>query len=112
MKHLLVALTLALASCTTTPDTPAQAVYAIHGTYATALTLAVKYKQLPPCPTTLVCSDAAVVKRLQSADDTAYGALRAAQDAVRKGGSDTTPVDKARTAVDIFSSLANSLQVK
>lgn len=111
MKKLLLALSFVLAACTTTPDSPAQAVYAIHGTYAAALTVAVKYKQLPPCPTVVVCSDAAVVKRLQSADDTAYVALSAAQSAARLGGADLTAVEKARAAVGIFSNLALSLKV-
>lgn len=112
MKKLLLAVLFVLAACTTTPQSPAQAVYAVHGTYAAALTLAVKYKQLPACPAKPVCSEASVVKRLQSADDTAYGALKAAQDAARLGGADISLLDKAKAAVGIFATLANSLGVQ
>ena len=50
MKSLLLLLLfVAPAACTTAPQTPAQSVYAVQSNYAAALTVAVKYKSLPPC---------------------------------------------------------------
>lgn len=101
MKRL-IALTIALliTACSTAPQTPAQAVFAADSTYLVALQAAVAYKKLPPCeqpaaPT--LCSSAAVVAKLQQADDTAYAALSEAQTLVRS----TAPADKVAAAVQI-----------
>ena len=82
-----VSLMMVLASCASVPQpkTPAQTVYAMQGEYAAALTVLVKYRQLPPCPATPACSDPAVVRHIQDFDTQAYTALMDAEDAVRQG---------------------------
>lgn len=119
MKVLIAILAFAVAACTTTPTTPAQSVYAATGTYVAALDLAVKYKQLPSCgsPTaTPLCSDGAVVAKVQKADDVAYAALSQAQVAVRTTGFGTdrvsTAITAANAAIAAFSSITATLGVR
>lgn len=118
MKGLIAAAILAiaaLAGCQTTPQNPAQAVYAAHGTYTVALTAAVQYKRLPPCAPAvknIPCSNQAVVADLQKADDTAYAALSVAQRLVRGNESPTAmaqAIDAAVRAVRAFASIAQRL---
>ncbi len=126
MKKLMSSLILASAfllagftgGCATTPQNPAQAVYAAHGTYTVALTAAVKYKQLPPCGTptsTPLCSKREVVAQLQKADDVAFTALQAAQRIVRSADSGPstiqTAIFNANQAVQAFASIAQTLGV-
>lgn len=122
MKRLLLAIAFAAAAlvgCTTAPKTPAQAVYATHGTYLAALSVAVKYRQLPDCGLEAAikpfCSEKAVVAKVQAADDQAYAALTAAQTVVRVQTAGT-PVERAlqaaTQAVGAFSKLVNDLGVK
>lgn len=119
MRKLLATLAIALvAACTTTPQTPQQAVYAIQGSYAGALTVAVAYKRLPPCgratsPT--LCADPVVVAKLQKADDLAYPTLQTAQNLVRMpdaGVNAQTAIAAARQAVGLLVNITNTLTVK
>ena len=117
MSKLLAVLLLALTACASPPQSPAQAVYATQGTYAVALTLAVKYKALPACVPTgpPLCKDAKIVADLQKADDVAYDALSAAQRVVRSpgiGANVQTLLVAADAAVGAFSSIANRLKVQ
>lgn len=121
MRKLLLALllfaTLTGFGCATAPQTPAQSVYAVQGAYASALSVAVSYKQLPACQAggPVLCSDAAVVKKLQTADDVAYAALTAAQNIVRTPGAGVnvqTAITAANQAVTAFASITASLGVK
>lgn len=111
-------LTLVLAACAGgTPTTPAQSVYAIHGNYAAALTIAVAYKKLPSCDTaaTLLCAKSSIVKQLQDADDIAYPALQAAEATVRSPGAGAnlqTVVVGAQAAVDALTAITAKLQTK
>lgn len=106
---------LVLTGCTSTPQTPAQAVYAAHGTYTVALTAAVNYKALPPCVPEmkqLACKEAKVVSQLQQADDQAYAALNLAQRLVRAGESpqaQALAIDSAVRAVGAFAAIAQRL---
>jgi hypothetical protein len=112
----------ALAACATQPGqpapkplTPAQQVFAIQSDYDTALSLAIAYKMLPPCPGAVLCSDAATVTRIQAADQAANDALQAAQAQVRNGtnaGTLAADVVAAQSAVSAFQTIANSLKVK
>ena len=120
MKRLIGALLLAAAlagtGCATTPQTPAQSVYQVQGTYAAALQIAVTYKQLPPCQQGVqaLCSDKAVVTKLQKADDVAYAALTAAQNIVRTPGAGAnlnTALVAAQQAVNAFAAITTTLQV-
>ncbi len=98
------------------PNTPAQSVFAAKATYAGALVIAVQYKNLPPCPSTPVCSDKAIVTKLQQADDIAAPALNSAEAAVRNPafGSSAlqTAVISAQNAVTFLTSITSTLQVK
>jgi hypothetical protein len=113
MKKLIIALVLAVAACTTQPTSPAQAVFQIESNYAAALAVAVTYKNLPPCPGTVLCSDAQVVVRLQKADDAASALLQGAQTTVRSGasGSDLA-IKAAEQAVGALTSITQTLKVK
>lgn len=119
MRTFLAALALAiLAACSTTPTSPQQSVYAIQGAYASALTVAVAYKNLPPCgrpASPVLCADAAIVTKLQRADDAAYPALQAAQEIVRTSGIGTSvsaTIDAAQRAVSAFVAITQTLHVR
>lgn len=114
---LLVALCLGLTACTTLPTSPAQSVYAMKTTYAGALSIAVAYKRLPDCAKTnaKLCSRAAVVADLQSADKTAFVAMEAAEDAVRTPGfgfNVNTAINLANSALVAFTALTSRLEVR
>ena len=103
--------------CATAPQSPAQAVYAVQGNYAAALSVAVAYKQLPACQQggPVLCSDSGVVKKLQAADDSAYAALTAAQNVVRSPGAGLnaqTAIVAAQNAVNILAALTANLKVQ
>lgn len=119
MKRLFATIAvLLLAACASAPQTPAQSVYAVQGSYAAALQAAVAYKQLPSCAQPAapkLCSDAAVVKKLQAADDAAYAALTAAQNIVRTPGAGLniqTAIVAAQNAVQAMTAITASLGVK
>lgn len=119
MRKLLALLAFAVLTgfgCATAPQTPAQSVYAVQGTYAAALSVAVSYKQLPACVQggPVLCSDPAVVAKLQKADDVAYAALTAAQNIVRTPGAGLnaqTAINAASQAVNALASITSTLQV-
>ena len=122
MKRLIGALLLAFAlaglGCATTPQTPAQSVYQVQGSYAAALQIAVTYKQLPNCAkpdAPVLCSNAQVVAQLQKADDVAYAALTAAQNTVRTAGAGAnvqTAIVAAQQAVAALTSITATLKVQ
>jgi hypothetical protein len=113
-----IALAVLLAACASAPQTPAQSVYAVQGAYASALSAAVSYKQLPSCDqpgAPKLCSDAGIVAKLQEADDVAYVSLTAAQNIVRTPGAGlnaTTAISAANQAVQAFASITSTLGVK
>lgn len=106
-----------LAACTTTPTTPAQTIYQVESNYAAALTVAVAYKNLPPCgqaAAPLLCSRADVVRKLQLADEVAYPALQAAQNTARSPGAGAnaqTAVLAAQQAVAALTAITATLEV-
>lgn len=117
LVHILFAAAL-LTACATTPQNPAQAVYAAHGTYTVALTAAVKYKQLPACTLPAappLCAKPEVVAQLQRADDAAYTALSTAQKLVRSttegAGTIQGAIFNATQAVNAFAAVAKALGV-
>lgn len=121
MKRLIGALLLAFAlaglGCATTPQTPAQSVYQVQGSYAAALQIAVTYKQLPKCQqgSPVICSTPTVVAQLQKADDVAYAALTAAQNIVRTPGAGAnfqTAITAAQQATAAFASITATLRTK
>lgn len=106
---------LLLAACATTPRTPAQTVFALEGGYGAALSVAVQYKNLPPCPGPALCSDAAVVARLQAADRLAFADIQAAQAAVTQGLTPTVIeglVNDALVDLAAFQTQTAALKVK
>jgi len=116
MKRLFIVALLALSACATAPQSPAQAVYAAHGNYAAALTVAVAYRRLPPCAPSgpPLCSDKRIVADLQKADNVAFDALSAAQRVARAPGAGAnvqTAINAANQAIGAFSSITASLQV-
>lgn len=103
----------AIVACTSTAQqSPAQSVYAIESSYAAALQIAVAYKRLPPCPGPVICADAAVVNRLQKADDAAAALLQGAQTTVRSGatGADLA-IKAAQEAASAFTTITSTLKV-
>jgi len=122
LAPLVLSCALALAGCATlsspasAPRTPAQTVYAVEGTYAAALTVAVQYRQLPDCSTGApICSDAATIAKVRAADAAAWSSILTAQDAVR-GGLTTAQISQTATqaasAVNAFYALTQALKVK
>lgn len=106
MKHLILALALAVAGCASTSGgTSANAertVFAAKSAYATALTAAVAYRRLPACasPRVLPCHEPAVLTQIQKADTTAAAALDAAETAVRTPQIGTTARERAVSAAN------------
>ncbi len=88
-----------------------QAVFAAKQDYAAALTLAVAYKRLAPCPTaTKICSDKAVVAKLQKIDDASAALLDGAEATVRSGGSGAAlAITAAQQAVSAFTTITKTL---
>lgn len=123
IRHAILALlALPLAACATfgssAPQSPAQTVYALEGTYAAALNVAVAYRQLPTCVTggPVICHDPAVVAKMVEVNDTARTALTGAQAVVTNTGSTAAQIDTAvaaATAVVMqFSALSQTVKVK
>jgi len=83
MKRILTTLAFAgvLSACSPTAQTPAQAVFALEASYDAALEVAVAYATLPGCGTNAppLCSDRALVRRINTAAHQAWVAIRAAQ---------------------------------
>jgi len=115
---ILTALVSLAIACASTPQTPAQSVYVVKAGYAEALTVAVAYKQLPSCaqsPRPALCSEAAVVAKLQAADDAAFSTLKAAEDIVRSpaaGMNVQTAIAAAQQALNALTSITATLTVK
>ena len=111
----------ALVGCVsnTVGKTAAQAVYAAHGAYAAALSVAVQYRRLPACGAplaTALCSDAGIVAQVQRADDVAFAALSEAQSLARTPGITDDRVmgtlNAAQVLIGKFTSITNALGVK
>jgi hypothetical protein len=114
-KLLAVALLALTAACAVTPQSPQQAVFAAKQDYAVALTVAVAYRRLPACGPAAppVCSDKAVVTRLQKADDAAAALLDGAEATVRAGGGNVQmAITAAQQAVAALTSVTQTLGVK
>ncbi len=114
MKRILAILILTtVAACAgvSAPQSPQQAVFAAKQSYAVALTAAVAYKRLPPCPTvTKVCSDPKVIAQLQKIDDASAALLDGAEATVRTGGGNVQmAITAAQQAVAAFSSITQTL---
>jgi hypothetical protein len=111
---------LALLGCASggAPQDPQQSIYALQSGYRTALTVAVAYKQLPPCgmaTSPLLCSSPKVVAQVQQADDVAYQAIKAAETTVRTPGAGAnaqTALVAAQQALAALTSITATLQVK
>lgn len=116
MKKLFASAVLALflTACALAPQSPAQAVYQAKTDYAIALTAAVAYKRLPPCPTaSKVCSDPKIVKQLQAADTAAAALLDGAEVTVRQGGGNAQmAITAAQQAVAALTSVTKLLGSK
>ena len=64
-------------------ETPQQQVFAAKTLYSTALTVAVEYESLPPCPAADPCSDPGIVGKIRAADNAAFATLETAESIVR-----------------------------
>ena len=102
---------LSAGGCATAPQSASQAVYAAKSDYAVALTAAVAYKNLSPCPTpSKICSDPKIVHQLQVADNAAAALLDGAEVTVRAGGTNAQmAVTAAQQAVAAFTSVTKLL---
>jgi hypothetical protein len=117
MKSLIMIVLMAImaVACATTPQSPAQSVYAAEQGYVVALTTAAAYARLPHCSATVtgLCSDVSVVVKLQTADEVASQLLGAAEATVRAGGGTVgTAVTAAQEAVTTFLNITKTLKVK
>ncbi len=116
MKKLFFILPILLIACTV-PKSPAQTIYAIEGSYAAALEVELAYSSLPACGGTIViCSDNAVIKKVQKVDDAAWVSIQAAQKAVRTQGFNDSnviaTVASAKALTEAFVQITNQLGVK
>ena len=119
-RHLIVVallsmVALVLPGCATTPETPQQAVFAAKAGYATALTAAVAYKNLPDCAKAPApCSDRVMVAQVRKADDVAIAALDASESAVRTPGFGesivASAVAAAKAALAAFLSITATIR--
>lgn len=123
MKRFLALLFVAIAAAcaTTAPDgtvtTPAQQLFQIESGFNAALTVAVAYKNLPPCgpvsPT--LCSKPETVVKVQQAANATQAALQAAQNTVRNPGAGANPqtaVFAAQQALLALTSITATLATK
>ncbi len=97
------------------PQTPAQSVYAAKHTFAAALVIANTYKNLPPCGGEYtLCSDQAVVSKLQLAATAAKATLDAAEETVRdpnwRGGTTDKAIVAASNALGAFVSITETIR--
>lgn len=123
MKRLLIvaAMGLALAACTTlgfpAPKTPAQAVYAAKANFLAAVTIAGKYKSLPPCGgVDPICSDPNITPKIKLSAEAAKATLDAAEATVRdpnfQGGGTDAAIVAAQNAVTAFVTITTNLKVQ
>lgn len=103
--------------CASAPQTPQQGVYAAKSSYAVALTIAVAYKNLPPCGAgaPVLCSDPKIVATLQKVDTASSALLDAAENTVRTPGAGAnaqTAVTAAIQAVSAFTTITSTLATK
>lgn len=107
-KFLFISAFLALSACSTIreyfPDIPNQ-VAALESTLAAAETAADAYVNLPHCgtPGVTLCSNPVIVRKIKSADNVAWTAIKAA---VKTEGE--TELGAAQTAVSAFKSIVDS----
>lgn len=118
MRKLLLLLPMLMMACTT-PETPAQTVYLAQSNYATALRIELAYGNLPRCGkawSPKVCSDVKILKKVQTADNIAWSALKQAQHAVRTPGYGdskvTTTVASAKALTNAFVEITAELEIK
>lgn len=119
MKRFMTLMLLPLLVACTSPQTPAQAVYAAESQYATALRVELAYSNLPRCgkPTgSVLCSEVSVIKKAQKADDIAWIALKQAENAVRTPGFGesklTAAISSAKALVGSFVQITQTLKVR
>lgn len=120
MKKFLVLSFVALVGCASVViDTPAQRVFAATQAYNAALSVAVAYRNLPPCTAPVkqvVCADKGVVATIQKADIVAFEALKSAQTVVRATGQTESSLQAAvrwaTEAIGAFSRITATLSVK
>lgn len=93
MKLMLIA-ALLLGGCANSPE---KAVYQAHLAYDVALSGAVFYRDLPPCPAKPLCRDAEALATIQKADKVAYEALSSAQKVVRSPAATQSAMQTAAT---------------
>lgn len=124
MKRILATLALvALTACAgigvPAPKTPAQIVLETKAIYTGALVIAVQYKQLPSCAIPMhpvLCSDGAIVTKLQKADDIAKPLIDTAQKAVDDPRLGKSAVDNAivaaQSALGALTAITSTLRTK
>ena len=107
----IIPLALGLSACVTpvaTGPTAQQRVYQAEGAFSAALSLAVAYEALPPCPSTSLCADGALTHKITLSARAARAALQGAEDAVRAKtgpGQLLKAVSDAEAAVASFKDL-------
>lgn len=123
MKRFLAVLFISiLTACATTPDgtttTPAQQVFQIESGFNAALTIAIAYKNLPPCgqPTSpTLCSKPETVVKVQQAANSTQAALVGAQNTVRNPGAGANPqtaIFAAQQALLALTTITSTLAIK
>lgn len=120
-RLLAIATAVALISCTTppAPQSPAQAVFALKASEGAALAFALQYKALPPCAAPVhpvICSDTAVVAKIQEQDKAASFAIDEAEKIIRNPIATPTDVTSglqaAKQAVLALNAILASVKVK
>lgn len=124
MKTLALILALSIGGCSSltappAPKSPAQVVFETKAAEGAALAIFIQYKALPSCSTPVhppLCSDAALVTKVQQADVVAAKAIDTAETAVRTPGFGTdtiaTMLTAAQAAVSVLVSTTTTLKVK
>lgn len=113
MRNLSVILLLLVVGCATGLTTKGQKAFQAESDYKAALAVAVTYKSLPDCPTSIICKKPEIVKQLQDADDVAFPSLQSAQACIRANcPSSALAIDAANSAVAALTTITSKLQVK
>lgn len=125
MKSAALILALSIGACSSpvitpppAPKTPAQTVFEVKAAEGVALAIFVKYKGLPSCALPahpVLCSDPAIVTKVQGIDAIAARSIDTAETAVRTPGFGTDTLQSlvagAQAAVSLLTSATSSLKV-
>lgn len=101
------------------PKTPAQSVFELKTVYASALSVAARYRALPDCAAPMhppLCSDMAIIQKIRDVDAISGPILDTAEKVVRTPGFGADAVQSiitaATNALAAFTQITNTLRTQ